>query len=164
MEWYLAVLNKYATFEGRARCKEYWMFVLVNFVIAFVIGFIGGLAKSKAIVGLGNIYQLAVLVPGIAVGVRRMHDVNKSGWYLLIPIYNLILLISAGEEGPNPYGPDPKQDQTSTQSMNSTQANFAPINNEKNVVEQLEKLAHLKAKGYITEDEFLAKKKQLLVG
>jgi uncharacterized membrane protein YhaH (DUF805 family) len=51
---------------------------------------------------------LAVLIPSIAVGVRRMHDVGKSGWFLLIPIYNLILALSEGEKGDNKYGPDPK--------------------------------------------------------
>jgi uncharacterized membrane protein YhaH (DUF805 family) len=57
---------------------------------------------------LGTIYSLGVLIPSIAVGVRRMHDVGKSGWFLLIPIYNLILAVREGESGPNKYGPDPK--------------------------------------------------------
>jgi uncharacterized membrane protein YhaH (DUF805 family) len=56
---------------------------------------------------LNLIYSLAVLVPGIAVGVRRMHDVDKSGWYLLIPIYNLILACTPGTDGTNQYGADP---------------------------------------------------------
>ena len=57
---------------------------------------------------IANIYQLAILIPSIAVGVRRMHDVNKSGWFLLIPIYNFILAITDGTKGNNTYGPDPK--------------------------------------------------------
>jgi len=53
-------------------------------------------------------YQLAILIPSIAVGVRRMHDVNKSGWFILIPIYNLILAVTDGTKGDNKYGHDPK--------------------------------------------------------
>ncbi len=58
---------------------------------------------------LATVYDLVVIVPGIAVGVRRMHDVGKSGWYILIPIYNLILAFTDGNVGPNEYGPDPKR-------------------------------------------------------
>ena len=58
----------------------------------------------------GNIYFLAVLIPSIAVGIRRMHDVDKSGWFILIPIYNLILAITDGTKGANRFGPDPKNE------------------------------------------------------
>ena len=57
---------------------------------------------------LGNLYSLAVLLPAIAVTIRRMHDVGKSGWYCLIPIYNIVLAATEGEKGANQYGPDPK--------------------------------------------------------
>jgi uncharacterized membrane protein YhaH (DUF805 family) len=57
---------------------------------------------------LTNIYSLAVFIPTIAVGVRRMHDVNRSGWYLLIPIYSFVLTCTEGSDGPNNYGVDPK--------------------------------------------------------
>lgn len=59
---------------------------------------------------LSNLYSLAVLVPSLAVAVRRMHDVGKSGWYILIPIYNLILAVTEGDNGPNEYGEDPKNE------------------------------------------------------
>ena len=108
MEYYLDVLKKYAVFEGRASRKEYWMFVLFNTLISLGLGIFGGMTGSGDL--LGNIYSLAVLVPSIAVGVRRMHDVGKSGWFLLIPIYNLILALTEGEKGPNQYGPDPYSD------------------------------------------------------
>lgn len=101
------VMENYANFNGRARRREYWMFFLANFLISFVLGFVLGLISPK--IGLiGNVYSLAVLVPSIAVAVRRMHDVGKSGWYVLIPIYNLILACTEGEKGPNQYGADPK--------------------------------------------------------
>jgi uncharacterized membrane protein YhaH (DUF805 family) len=101
MNYYLKVLQNYATFSGRARRSEFWYFFLFN----FIIGFVGGLTKMPII---STIYTLLVLIPGIAVGVRRMHDVGKSGWFLLIPIYNLILACTDGINGDNEYGADPK--------------------------------------------------------
>ena len=105
MEWYLKVLKNYAGFSGRARRKEYWMFFLVNMGISFVIGLIGGAIEFEL---LGSLYSLAVMIPSIAVGVRRIHDTNKSGWFILIPIYNLILFATEGNSGSNEYGEDPK--------------------------------------------------------
>ena len=105
MNYYLKVLQNYATFSGRARRSEYWYFFLFNVIISFILGFVGGMMGSTI---LSNIYSLAVLIPGIAVGVRRMHDVGKSGWFLLIPIYNLILALTEGTKGDNEYGADPK--------------------------------------------------------
>ena len=105
MKWYLKVVkDNYANFKGRASREEYWMFVLFNFIfiiaLSFIEVFLFGLYSSI----LSNIYYLAVLVPTIAVGVRRMHDTGKSGWFLLIPIYNLILAVTSGELGENQYG------------------------------------------------------------
>lgn len=105
MKYYVAVLKKYADFNGRARRSEYWYFTLFSIIISILLLVVETSVKTTL---LGNIYSIAVLVPSIAVGVRRMHDVNKSGWYLLIPIYNLILACTAGTEGPNDYGDDPK--------------------------------------------------------
>ena len=105
MNYYLKVLQNYATFSGRARRKEYWMFTLFSIIISAALGFVGGLSGTM---GIANIYSLAVLIPTIAVGVRRMHDVGKSGWFLLIPIYSFILAVSNGDTGNNEYGDDPK--------------------------------------------------------
>src|SRR5580658_2427316 len=80
MNYYLYVLKNYALFTGRARRKEYWMFVLFNFIVAFVLGFIGGMIHVTFI---GLLYNLAVLVPSIAVAIRRMHDTDHSGWWVL---------------------------------------------------------------------------------
>nr|WP_177414054.1 DUF805 domain-containing protein [Pseudomonas tructae] len=104
--WYFEVLKKYAVFAGRARRKEYWMFCLVNVLVAVVLGIIEGVAGTGAI--LSNLYSLAVLLPGIAVGVRRMHDTDRSGWWLLLPIVNLIFLCQDSQPGPNRFGPNPK--------------------------------------------------------
>ena len=101
MDYYLLAFKKYATFQGRARRKEYWMFFLCNCLIYFAIGLVG---SSELVL----LYYLVVLVPSVAVAVRRMHDVGKSGWFVLIPLYNFILAISEGIKGENEYGLDPK--------------------------------------------------------
>jgi len=101
------VLQNYANFKGRARRKEYWMFFLVNIIIASILGFVTGLISEKLTI-IGNIYSLAVLVPGIAVAVRRVQDVDKEWWNILIPFYNIYLLCQDGTVGPNQYGADPK--------------------------------------------------------
>jgi len=106
MKWYLQVLKKYTDFDGRARRSEYWYFTLFSALISIALALINVAMGTKYI---DTIYSLAVLVPSIAVGVRRMHDVNKSGWYILIPIYNLILACTNGTEGLNNYGEDPKR-------------------------------------------------------
>lgn len=118
MEWYLKALRNYANFEGRARRKEYWMFFLFNFVIAIVLGIVDGMLGMKTSSGfgiLGMLYSLAVLVPGIAVGIRRLHDTDKSGWWMLIaliPFVGAIVLIvflaTDGNSGSNRFGADPK--------------------------------------------------------
>jgi uncharacterized membrane protein YhaH (DUF805 family) len=101
------VLQNYANFKGRARRKEYWMFFLVNIIIASILGFVTGLISENLKI-IGNIYSLAVLVPGIAVAVRRVQDVDKEWWNILIPFYNIYLLCQDGTVGPNQYGADPK--------------------------------------------------------
>ena len=111
MSWYLTALKSYAVFTGRSRRREYWMFFLFNILIAFGLGIVEGalgLAPQSKESVLATIYQLAVLIPSIAVGVRRMHDTDHSGWWLLLPIVNLVLLATEGQKGQNRFGADPK--------------------------------------------------------
>jgi len=106
MNYFLDVLkNKYATFGGRARRAEFWQFYLFMVIGIVVFGGIGSVIRFPALVG---IFYLAMIVPFIALSVRRMHDVGKDWWYIFIPIYNLILYCTEGTRGPNEYGPDPK--------------------------------------------------------
>ena len=120
MNWYLKVLRQYADFNGRARRQEYWMFVLFNVIfgiVAMVLDNILGLANPMVGYGpLYGIYSLAVLIPGLAVAARRLHDVGKSGWMLLIAlipliggIWLLVLLVGDSQPGENQYGPNPKE-------------------------------------------------------
>ena len=97
-----ACLNKYAVFTGRATRSEYWYFVLFNLVIGFLSGIISALMGSET---AGLIVQAAFWVPSIAVSIRRMHDVDKSGWFILVPIYSFILTVTPGTSGPNRFGP-----------------------------------------------------------
>jgi uncharacterized membrane protein YhaH (DUF805 family) len=115
MSWYLAVLSKYAVFEGRARRTEFWMFALFNIIISVVLSILAAATGSSIFTILEYVYALAVLLPGLGVFVRRMHDQDKSGWLILlglIPIVGgivlLVLACLAGTPGPNKYGPDPK--------------------------------------------------------
>ena len=124
IEWYkIAMFQNYSNFSGRARRSEYWYFRLATAVIFFaLIAFAalisvvtgGALAFQIAIVFF-IIYALLSVIPSLAVTVRRMHDLGKSGWNILIsciplvgPIWFLILLATEGEHGENYYGPDPK--------------------------------------------------------
>lgn len=119
MKWYLTVLKKYAEFGGRARRTEYWMFVLFNLIFAIAAMIIDNVIGT-AISGIGYglfyiLYCLAVLVPGLAVAVRRLHDVGKSGWMILIvliplvgAIWLLVLMVLDSDAGDNAYGPNPK--------------------------------------------------------
>ena len=120
MNWYLEVLKKYAVFSGRARRKEYWFFVLFNIIISIVLAVIDGVTGSfspEAGMGLlGGIYTLALLIRGIAVSVRRLHDTERSGWWLLIALVPLIgaivllvFMVQDSKPGQNQYGPNPKE-------------------------------------------------------
>ena len=113
-DWYLKVVrDNYANFSGRARRSEYWYFVLTNFIFMIALFILGMLVNAEFI--LYVLYSLALFIPGLAVAVRRLHDVGKSGWFYLIslipligPIWLLILFFTEGDNGPNEYGPDPK--------------------------------------------------------
>lgn len=119
MNWYLDVLKKYAVFNGRARRKEYWMFVLFNLIASVVLSFIDhliGTFSADASIGLlSGIYALAIFLPGLAVTVRRLHDTDRTGWWVLIgliPLIGAVVLIVflAFDSNPrqNQYGDNPK--------------------------------------------------------
>lgn len=125
--WKKVVFENYANFNGRARRAEYWYFALANVVILipfYILGFAGAAMESTLLSGLGfGVYFLAALalfVPSLAVGVRRLHDIGKSGWlYLLafVPLVNIILLVwffTDGNRFTNEYGEDPKNPGSTT--------------------------------------------------
>jgi uncharacterized membrane protein YhaH (DUF805 family) len=129
MNWYLKVLKQYVDFGGRARRTEFWMFTLFNVIISIALAVVdallfgsgsfaavsGGVSASVNLGLLGTIYSLAVLLPSLAVTVRRLHDTDRSGWWILIGlvplvggIVLLVFMVLEGTRGPNSHGPDPK--------------------------------------------------------
>ena len=112
MNYYTDVLKKYAVFSGRARRKEYWMFVLFNIIIASLLLVLDSSLETGILNGL---YSLAILIPSIAVGVRRLHDSGRTGWWYFIifvpfigAIVFLIFMVLDSKPGDNQYGPNPK--------------------------------------------------------
>ncbi|TRW50380.1 DUF805 domain-containing protein [Aliidiomarina halalkaliphila] len=118
MNWYLEVFRKYTVFTGRSRRAEYWWFILINMIIAFILGFIDGFSGTfNEQFGLGllsGIYMLVILIPSIAVAIRRLHDTGRSGWWMLIlfvPLIGglvfLVFMLLPSEAGENKWGPNP---------------------------------------------------------
>lgn len=119
MNWYIKCIKNYANFSGRARRKEYWMFLLFNIFIIITLSLIsaalGKLLNSETPIFIVVLYTLFIIVPHLAVVVRRLHDINKSGVYWFVkfipiagPIWLLILLVEDSWDGNNQYGPNPK--------------------------------------------------------
>ncbi|MBA4166949.1 MAG: DUF805 domain-containing protein [Chitinophagaceae bacterium] len=123
MKYYLIVLKRYAQFSGRADRSEYWYFVLFNIIFALAAMLLDNLLRlnfpNLPYGIIYAVYVLAVLVPGLAAAVRRLHDINKSGWYLLVAlipiagaIWLLVLMASKGTHEENTYGPSPNGEPT----------------------------------------------------
>jgi uncharacterized membrane protein YhaH (DUF805 family) len=142
MDWMLMPLRRYAEFSGRSRRKEYWMYTLLVVIVALVVGLIEGALGLTGMVGpygpLSALLAVGTFIPSIAVGIRRLHDTNRSGWWMLLVIVPytamaalllsgnlvlagtmglvamvcalgfLVLMVLEGTKGPNNYGPDPK--------------------------------------------------------
>ena len=110
MNEYLEVLKQYAVFAGRASRREYWMFTGISLLVAIVLGIVDAMVSGETPI-LGIVYTLAILVPSLAVSVRRLHDTNRSGWWLflsLIPIIGAIVLfvfaLQSSQNEDNRYG------------------------------------------------------------
>jgi uncharacterized membrane protein YhaH (DUF805 family) len=115
MEWFLKVVrDNYANFSGRARRKEYWLFNLFYIIFAIIVMFVEYIFGT-VIIFMG-LFMIALIIPSMAVTVRRMHDIGKSGWWLLITfiplfgsIWFFILLCTNSQKGENQYGLSPKE-------------------------------------------------------
>ncbi|HUF49666.1 MAG TPA: DUF805 domain-containing protein [Longimicrobiales bacterium] len=116
MTWYLAALKRYAEFNGRSRRKEYWFFALFNVIFMFTLALLDVLLNLGGAIGLlGFVYSLGMLIPSLAVAFRRLHDVGRSAWWLLIgvipiigPIVLLVWMFQDSQPGANQWGPNPK--------------------------------------------------------
>ena len=94
-----AGFQNYANFKGRASRAEYWWWALFTVILSILLSSINGL--------LGDLGSLVTLLPSIAVAIRRMHDVDRAGWFILVPLYNLYLVLRRGDAGENRFGPPP---------------------------------------------------------
>jgi uncharacterized membrane protein YhaH (DUF805 family) len=157
MNYFTEGFKKYATFSGRATRSEYWYFTLITVIIGILLSGIDvilGTYNWDVEIGLlGGIFSLVIFIPSLALFVRRLHDTNRTGWWffiLLIPIIGFIVLLvflCIDSKEDNKYGANPK-------------ANNGILKNDS--ISQLEKLSELKEKGIITQEEFDAKKKEIL--
>ena len=112
LDFMLMPLKRYAEFGGRSRRKEFWFFFLFYVLGAFVLGIVDGILGLAGMVGpygpLTAIFYLGVFIPYLAVAIRSMHDQDRSGWWIICPIANIVFLFLEGTKGPNRFGPDPK--------------------------------------------------------
>lgn len=121
VDYYVRIWKNYVKFDGRDSRKQYWMFVLANFIVCFVVGLVLGIISKELSNLVSIIYSLAILCPSIAAGIRRMHDIGKSGWFVLvelIPIAGIIIWIvlaaQPGETSENAYGEVPFDEHADT--------------------------------------------------
>lgn len=121
MNYYIEVMKKYAVFTGRARRKEFWMFTLIYTIIYIVLSIADSLIGTGAMLFemglLSGVFSLVSICPSIAVTIRRLHDIDRSGWWVLIglvPLAGVIVLIvfaaKDGQPGSNQYGTNPKEE------------------------------------------------------
>lgn len=94
-----SAFRNYANFKGRALRSEYWWFVLFSVLVQAAASGFGD--------ALGNLVSVALILPSVAVGVRRMHDTDRRGWWLLFPIVNIVMLLQQSSTGENRFGPPP---------------------------------------------------------
>ena len=96
--------QNYTNFNGRASRAEYWWWALFTVILSILLSSISD--------SLGNLGSLVTLLPSIAVAIRRVHDVDRAGWFILVPIYNLVLVLRRGDSGENRFGPPPPPSST----------------------------------------------------
>ncbi|MCB8882321.1 DUF805 domain-containing protein [Acidisoma cellulosilytica] len=152
-DWFLLAIKRYAEFQGRSRRREFWYFMLFHTIVSTFV--------SAISVGIGNrlpsgILSLALIFPYFAVCVRRLHDTNRSGWWTLLPIANIIFWAQDSDPSANRFGRCPKP--ASEFVGNASMGRATGFDN----LEQIEKLAVLRDKGVLTEAEFQMKKAALL--
>ncbi len=167
--WYVKVLKKYATFRGRASRSEFWWFTLAQIIMVFLIAMGDAIFwgvdpyTGEPIMFFTGLYMLGTLLPNIAVSVRRLHDINRSGWWyllILVPIASLVLLVffclESDERGARFDGETNPSDDAETFGAQKT----AKSSND--AIDLLRKLGELKDSGLLSEEEFEAKKAEIL--
>ena len=146
-------LKKYFVFDGRASKSEFWYFFLIYTVGSIILSEIAKSIMSPALLILSGLITFGTIIPFLAVGCRRLHDINKSGWWQLIPVYNLILWAQDSSEG-----------NTQTQSSRSFSYNESSqnISSSTDLTDELEELQELYEDGTLSEEQFKKAKNKLL--
>lgn len=111
MKWFMQALKKYTVFNGRARRKEFWAFALLSYLGSFIftITIAASSRPNLILTFIWVLYGLALTIPFYSAAVRRLHDSNSSGWWLLMPFYNMFLLLKNGTQGLNRFGENPRE-------------------------------------------------------
>ena len=161
MKYFLLPFKKSFDYEGRTSRKAYWMFSFISFIIAIVTTIIDTVFGFSFFI---YVYLMIFTVPGLPLGIRRLHDIDKSGWAILInmiPILGGLIfffwMLKAGTYGENQYGPEPIEELDINNKSNNTYGN-----NSANMVEELKKFKELLDMGAITKEEYNIKKKDIL--
>lgn len=109
MDYFIDGLSEFANFKSRARRKDFWMFHLWCVIVGVFVGVTAGLTMGpKNAAFIANVYNVGLILPSLAITVRRLHDVNKSGWFMFVPFYGFYLMFVEGDKGDNRFGTDPK--------------------------------------------------------
>ena len=148
--------KKYFLFEGRASKSEFWYFFLFYFFGYFIIEFIGQSLKNPALMMVSAIMAFGTIVPMVSVSCRRLHDINKSGWWQLIPIYNLILCAQDSVSGSTQVY------SSSSTDIKSSNESFRSSSQKNDLTDELEELQELYKDGTLSEEQFKKAKKKLL--
>ncbi len=123
MNHFIDAFKKYAVFDGRTSRKGYWMFILFHIIALIILSILDSIFKLELRDGRGILqfaYSLVVVIPSIAIGVRRLHDSERNGWWVILPIVNLIMFMLKGSTGPNKYGPVPSDPNVTTPAPTQT--------------------------------------------
>lgn len=155
MNYYFKGLRNYANFNTRATRSEFWYFFLSHFFILILIIAISILLGLPSLI---SIYNFFIIIPSLSIGVRRMHDVGKSGWFILIPIYSLFLCFLSSQKGRNKYGKNPNTPSTLAKKNMQHKKDEKEANNSY----ELKKLNELYAEGVIGLEDFNEQKNNIL--
>lgn len=158
--YYVYCLKNCTDFKGRARRREYWFFQLFNTIFNYAFVFLLVLSRNTFLYLIFSIlfvlYAFALILPSFAVSIRRYHDSDHSGWWMLCPVVNFIFLFFDSTPGPNRFGSSPKDGDGIPSAASQSKEEGLSVSN----LEQLEKLARLRDQGVLTDEEFQEQKKK----
>lgn len=163
--YFILGLKKSADFRGRTRRRDFWYFFLsleiINLMLFFLKSILEGMNNQLYIFFdiIQVIFSVIVILPYFAVSIRRMHDINRSGWWVLLPIVNIVFSCQDSDPQTNRFGPSPKPRENMLQYKENVFSGGVVSSDN---LDKIEKLARLRDQGILTEEEFQRQKKELL--